>query len=115
MTISLVVEGEDGFLLEGGSSMAKISRDPADIAGQTIGADHAYPDGFVLLLGTMFAPIADRGAPGMGFTHKTGDIVTIGADKLGRLVNRMRPCEDCERWEFGARALMRNLAKRGLI
>ena len=114
-TISLVVEGEDGFRLEGGSSMAKISRDPSDIAGQTIGAAHAYPDGFILLLGTMFAPVADRGAPGMGFTHKSGDIVTIGSEKLGRLVNRMRPCEECERWTFGVAALMRNLAKRGLI
>ena len=114
-TISLVVEGEDGFRLEGGSSMAKISRDPTDIAAQTIGATHAYPDGFVLLLGTMFAPVADRGAPGMGFTHKSGDIVTIGSEKLGRLVNRMRPCEECERWTFGAGALMRNLAQRGLI
>ena len=70
-TISLTVEGEDGFRLEGGSSMAKISRDPSDLVAQTIGASHAYPDGFVLLLGTMFAPVADRGAPGMGFTHKT--------------------------------------------
>jgi fumarylacetoacetate (FAA) hydrolase family protein len=51
----------------------------------------------------------------MGFTHKTGDIVTISTDKLGRLVNRMRPCEECERWTFGVGALMRNLAKRGLI
>jgi fumarylacetoacetate (FAA) hydrolase family protein len=114
-TVSLKVEGEDGFLLEGGSSMAKISRDPADLVAQTIGQNHAYPDGLVLLLGTMFAPVADRGAPGMGFTHRTGDIVTIGAEKLGRLVNRMRPCEDCERWTFGAGALMRNLARRGLI
>ncbi len=114
-TISLVVEGEDNFRLEGGSSMAKISRDPTDIAAQTIGANHAYPDGFVLLLGTMFAPVADRGAPGMGFTHKSGDIVTISTEKLGGLVNRMRPCEECERWTFGAGALMRNLARRGLI
>jgi len=114
-TISLNVEGEDGFKLEGGSSMAKISRDPSDIVKQTIGANHAYPDGFVLLLGTMFAPVADRGEKGMGFTHKPGDIVTIGAEKLGRLVNRMRPCETCERWTFGAAALMRNLSRRGLI
>ena len=56
--------------------MAKISRDPADLVAQTLGANHAYPDGLVLLLGTMFAPVADRGAPGMGFTHKSGDIVT---------------------------------------
>jgi fumarylacetoacetate (FAA) hydrolase family protein len=114
-TISLLVEGEDGFRMEGGSSMAKISRDPTDIAAQTIGISHAYPDGFVLLLGTMFAPVADRGAPGMGFTHKAGDIVTIGTETLGRLVNRMRPCEECERWTFGVGALMRNLAKRDLI
>jgi fumarylacetoacetate (FAA) hydrolase family protein len=114
-TVSLLVEGEDGYKLEGGSSMAKISRDPSDLAAQTIGANHAYPDGFVLLLGTMFAPVADRGAPGMGFTHKSGDIVTIGAEKLGRLVNRMLPCEECERWTFGAGALMRSLARRGLI
>jgi fumarylacetoacetate (FAA) hydrolase family protein len=113
--VSLGVDGEDGFRLEGSSSMAKISRDPADLVAQTLGPNHAYPDGFVLLLGTMFAPVADRGAPEMGFTHKTGDIVTIGAAKLGRLVNRMRPCEECERWTFGTSALMRNLARRGLL
>ncbi len=114
-TISLLVEGEDGFRLEGGSSMVKISRDPSDLVAQTIGASHAYPDGFILLLGTMFAPVADRGAAGMGFTHRSGDIVTISAEKLGRLVNRMRPCDECERWTFGVGALMRNLAGRGLI
>ncbi|MBV9286345.1 MAG: fumarylacetoacetate hydrolase family protein [Hyphomicrobiales bacterium] len=113
--ISLTVVGEDGFLLEGGSSMAEISRDPADIVAQTLGASHAYPDGLVLLLGTMFAPVADRGEQGMGFTHRSGDIVTIGTEQLGRLVNRMRPCEACERWTFGTGALMRNLARRGLI
>ena len=114
-TISLRVKGEDGFLLEGRSSMAEISRDPVDLVDQTLGPSHAYPDGFVLLLGTMFAPVADRGEPGMGFTHKADDIVTIGTEKLGRLVNRMRPCEECERWTFGTGALMRNLARRGLI
>ncbi len=114
-SITLRVEGEDGFLLEGGSSMGKISRDPADLVAQTLGPNHAYPDGLVLLLGTMYAPVADRGAPGMGFTHKSGDIVSIGAAKLGTLVNRMRPCEECERWTFGTSSLMRNLARRGLI
>ena len=114
-TISLTVEGEDGFRLEGLSSMARISRDPSDLAGQTLGPNHAYPDGLVLLCGTMFAPVADRGAPGMGFTHKTGDIVTLATPKLGSLMNRMRPCDECERWTFGAGALMRNLARRGLI
>ena len=113
--VSLRVEGEDGFVLEGQSSMAKISRDPAHLVAQTIGPSHAYPDGFVLLLGTMFAPVADRGEAGMGFTHRSGDVVSIATPKLGRLVNRMRPCEECERWTFGTAALMRNLARRGLL
>ncbi len=115
MAISLVIEGEDGFTLEGGSSMAEISRDPADLARQMIGPNHDYPDGAVLFCGTMFAPIADRGAPGKGFTHKPGDLVTVSADKLGRLVNRMRHAHECPRWTFGAAALMRNLAGRKLI
>jgi fumarylacetoacetate (FAA) hydrolase family protein len=114
-TISLKVEGDDGFLLGSRSSMAEISRDPVDLVAQTIGPSHAYPDGFVLLLGTMFAPVADRAEPGMGFTHRADDIVTIGMEKLGQLVNRMRPCEECERWTFGIGSLMRNLARRGLI
>ena len=109
------VEGEDGFLLEGGSSMARISRDPADLVAQMIGASHRYPDGAALFLGTMFAPVADRDAPGKGFTHKVGDLVTVSADKLGRLTNRMRHCQDCPPWDFGAGQLMRNLARRGLI
>ncbi len=114
-TIALKVEGEDGFFLEGHSSMTEISRDPVELVAQTLGRSHAYPDGLVLLLGTMFAPVADRGESGMGFTHHRGDLVTIEAEKLGRLINRMRPCEECERWTFGAGALMRNLARRGLI
>jgi fumarylacetoacetate (FAA) hydrolase family protein len=109
------VEGPDGFVMEGSSSIAMISRDPADLAGQMVNAHHRYPDGAVLFLGTMFAPVEDRGAPGQGFTHKIGDIVTIAAPKLGRLVNRMRPTDQCEAWSFGAGALMRNLAARGLL
>ena len=112
----LRVEGDDGFRLEGGSSMREISRDPADLVAPDSSAPrHAYPDGAALFLGTMFAPIADRDAPGKGFTHKTGDVVTVGAEKLGRLVNRMRHCQECARWTFGVGALMRNLAQRGLI
>jgi fumarylacetoacetate (FAA) hydrolase family protein len=113
--VSLRVEGVDGFCLEGGSSMTRISRDPADLVGQLIGASHQYPDGAALFLGTMFAPIADRDAPGRGFTHKVGDVVTVGAEKLGRLTNRMRHCQDCPPWDFGVGHLMRNLAQRGLI
>jgi len=114
-TVSLTVEGSDNFRLEGSSSMARIARDPADLAGQLLNAHHAFPDGAVLYLGTMFAPIEDRDAPGKGFTHKSGDIVTISTPKLGRLVNRMRPTNECARWTFGAAALMRNLAKRSVL
>lgn len=113
--VELIVEGEDGFRLDGHSSMREISRDPLDLAAQLLNAHHRFPDGAVLYLGTMFAPIADRGAVGKGFTHHTGDIVTIAAPKLGRLVNRIRPSDQCEPWRFGAGALMRNLAKRGLL
>jgi fumarylacetoacetate (FAA) hydrolase family protein len=114
-TVTLTVEGEDGFRLEGSSSIAKISRDPADLAAQMIGPHHQYPDGAALYLGTMFAPIKDRDTPGGGFTHKYGDVVTIAAPELGALVNRMRRTDECEPWTFGASHLMRSLAKRGLL
>ena len=114
-TVELTVEGADGFRLKGSSSIAKISRDPEDLVEAMMGRVHQYPDGAVLFLGTMFAPTEDRDAPGQGFTHKVGDIVTISAPNLGRLVNRMRHSNDCEPWTFGTGALMRNLAKRGLI
>lgn len=113
--VTLTVEGEDGFKLEGSSSITKISRDPEDLVAQTLGPHHQYPDGFVLFLGTMFAPTQDRDETGMGFTHKKGDIVTIAAPKLGALVNRMKPSSECEPWAFGISALMTNLAKRGLL
>jgi fumarylacetoacetate (FAA) hydrolase family protein len=115
MVVTLVVEGTDDFRLEGSSSMARISRDPADLAAQTVGPHHSYPDGAVLFLGTMFAPVEDRDAPGKGFTHHTGDVVTIATPRLGALVNRMRPTDQCERWSCGARALMASLAARGVL
>lgn len=114
-TVTLRVEGEDGFTLDGSSSLSRISRDPADLVRQMIGAHHQYPDGAVLFLGTMFAPVKDRGAPGGGFTHKIGDIVTIAAPKLGRLVNRMKHSTECEPWTYGASHLMRHLASRGVL
>ena len=114
-TVTLTVAGLDNFRLEGASSMTKIARDITDLAGQMVNAHHRFPDGAVLYCGTMFAPIDDRDAPGKGFTHKTGDIVTIATPKLGKLVNRIRPTDQCAAWDFGAGALMRNLAKRGLL
>ncbi|MFN2307875.1 MAG: fumarylacetoacetate hydrolase family protein [Paracoccaceae bacterium] len=113
--LTLDVTGEDGFVLEGRSSMSKISRDPDDIVAQTIGRHHQYPDGFLLFLGTLFAPVQDRDAPGQGFTHKPGDVVTISEDRLGSLRNTVRLSTTCPEWTFGAGALMRNLAGRGLL
>ncbi len=115
MDVALNVKGADGFVLDGHSSIGKISRDPCDLVAQTIGKDHQYPDGFALFLGTMFAPVKDRDTPGQGFTHKRDDIVTISAPQLGRLVNRMRSSHDCEPWTFGVGALMKNLAQRKLL
>ena len=113
--IELVVVGEDNFRLEGMSSLRLISRDPADIAAQAIGANHQYPDGLVLFLGTMFAPVQDRDALGQGFTHKIGDIVTISAPRLGTLANRIATSDQAPPWRFGVSHLFRNLAKRGLL
>jgi len=115
LDLALTVEGEDGFCLEGRSSLSEISRDPADLVAQTINAHHHYPDGFALFLGTMFAPTEDRDEPGRGFTHKTGDVVRIATPRLGSLVNRVAPTDRAEPWAFGAADLMRNLARRGVL
>ena len=113
--IRLTVEGPEGYRLEGVSAMQKISRDPTELVAATIGKYHQYPDGVVLYLGTMFAPVEDRDVKGQGFTHKVGDIVTIASPKLGRLANVVVRADEAEAWSFGTAALMRNLAKRRLI
>ncbi|CAB3767584.1 fumarylacetoacetate hydrolase family protein [Paraburkholderia solisilvae] len=115
-SLSLRVDGaDDGFELDGVSHMSEISRDPADLVAQTCGKHHQYPDGFMLFLGTMFSPIKDRDAPGGGFTHHLGDVVTISTPTLGALVNTVRLCTEIEPWTFGVRALYRSLAERGLL
>jgi fumarylacetoacetate (FAA) hydrolase family protein len=113
--VSLTVTGDDGFVLEGASSMTEISRDVADLVGQTLNRNHQYPDGVVLFTGTLFAPVADRDQPGGGFTHHPNDLVTISAPQLGSLVNRVTTSDQAPPWTFGLNALMRNLAARGLL
>lgn len=113
--LDLKVTGEDGFVLHGKSSMSQISRDPTDLVKQTVGAHHQYPDGFMLFLGTLFAPTQDRDAKNQGFTHKIGDVVEISSPGLGALVNTVRLSTECPPWTFGISALMGNLAKRGLF
>lgn len=112
--VRLRIDGEDGYALDGVSNMAEISRDPLDLVRQTL-SEHQYPDGFVLFLGTLFAPVQDRDEPGRGFTHKIGDRVAIESARLGRLVNRVTTSRDADPWAFGIGALMANLARRGLL
>ena len=113
--LAMRVIGPEGFVMEGSSSLSMISRDPLDLAGQAIGANHQYPDGFVLFLGTMFAPTQDRHGPGQGFTHSVGDLVAISTPSLGTLVNRVNTSDRIAPWTYGSVALMRDLARRGLL
>ncbi|EJL34495.1 fumarylacetoacetate hydrolase family protein [Novosphingobium sp. AP12] len=112
--VLLRIEGPEGFLLEGESRMSEISRPPLDLLSQAF-SEHQYPDGIVLFLGTLFAPTQDRDAPGRGFTHKVGDVVTISSERLGTLVNPVATSRDSPAWETGISALYRNLAARGLV
>ena len=112
--VSLRIEGPEGYVLEGASSMREISRDPVALVAQTM-SQHQYPDGFVLFTGTMFAPTQDRDDPGRGFTHKVGDTVSIATPRLGYLINRVTTSADAAPWTFGLSTLMRNLAKRSLL
>ncbi|MBF0817079.1 fumarylacetoacetate hydrolase [Microbacterium paludicola] len=114
LEIALRIEGRDGFVLDDGSSMSQMSRRLEELVSHTIGPHHQYPDGFALFTGTLFAPTQDREAPGMGFTHRPGDVVRISTPRLGTLVNTVRASEECPPWEVGIRAFFADLAERGL-
>src|SRR5688572_8960956 len=105
--VRLEISGDEGFKLEGQSSMSQISRDPTELVGQTICKHHAYPDGFALII--------DRGAPGQGFTHRHGDVVRVSTERLGVLENKVTTCDKAPPWSIGIADLMRNLARRGLL
>ena len=113
--LALLVKGEDGFVLEGHSSMSQISRTPESLVAATIGEHHQYPDGLVLYLGTMFAPVKDRDGVGKGFTHKLGDVVSISTSELGTLSNRVNLSTKCPPWTYGASHLLRDLARADLL
>ncbi|MEZ5635877.1 MAG: fumarylacetoacetate hydrolase family protein [Burkholderiaceae bacterium] len=117
--LSMRVTGANGFDMHGASSLAMISRDPLDLVEQAMGdahcRTHQYPDGFMLYLGTMFAPTQDRHGPGQGFTHEIGDEVAVSTPALGTLVNRVNHANRVAPWNYGAAALMRDLARRGLL
>tara|TARA_R110002012_G_scaffold271770_1_gene457039 strand:+ start:483 stop:1613 length:1131 start_codon:yes stop_codon:yes gene_type:complete len=113
--IALTVEGADGFTMTGVSPLAAISRTPEDLVSQLLNDNHQYPDGAVLFLGTMFAPVKDRRGAGLGFTHEIGDRVEISTPRLGRLINWVEHSNRCPQWTFGIAALMKNLAQRALL
>jgi fumarylacetoacetate (FAA) hydrolase family protein len=113
--LDMTVTGLDEFVLHGESTMREISRDPVDLVKATTGRHHQYPDGFMLFLGTLFAPTEDRDVPGEGFTHKLGDVVEIASPKLGCLTNTVQLSTECDEWTFGIRDLMSNLARRNLL
>ena len=112
--VELVIEGADGYRLEGTNRMAEISRDPTELVRQCL-SEHHYPDGFVLFCGTLFAPTQDRDQPGAGFTHKRGDRVTIRSQRIGTLANTVTTSRDAPAWSLGIAGFARNLAERGLI
>ncbi|MBW8734365.1 MAG: fumarylacetoacetate hydrolase family protein [Asticcacaulis sp.] len=112
--LDLKIDGPEGYELVGRSTMSEISRDPLDLISQAM-SEHHYPDGFVLMLGTLFAPTQDRDVPGRGFTHKVGDVVKVSTPKLGCLENRVTTSKDARHWNFGIADLMQNLAERGLL
>ena len=108
--VELEIEGEDNYRLEGKSSMAEISRDPLELVQQALG-EHQYPDGFVLFLGTMFAPIQDRDTPGPGL-HPQGGRCGAGLHAhAGRLENRVTTCKTAPPWDFGIADLMTNFRR----
>ncbi len=113
--VELEVTGPDQFRLRGSSDLSKISRDPTDLVRHAMGSTHQYPDGMVLMTGTLFAPTEARKPGGLGFTHMVGDLVSIRSPKLGTLTNRVNHCDKIPPWTFGVSALMRNLAARGLL
>jgi len=109
--VELSLEGADGYKVTGRNRMAEISRSPEALVAQVCSDNHQYPDGFLLFLGTMFAPTADRDQPGEGFTHKLGDRVEIATPHLGRLVNWVNHTDKIPRWEYGVGEFIRFLRK----
>ncbi len=105
--IELRVEGDDGYVMNGVNLVGRISRPLEELVNATYGEDHQYPDGFVLYTGTLFAPTADRGEPGLGFTHHYGDRVTISSPHLGSLQNTVRRMSELAPWTFGIHEFIR--------
>ena len=112
LEVSLQVNGADGFVMQGVSPMAAISRSPENLVSQLLNPNHQYPDGVLFFLGTMFAPVKDRHGPGQGFTHAIDDRVAISTPAVGTLVNWVARTDACPPWEYGLRDLLSYLLRR---
>lgn len=112
LQVSLRVLGPEGFEMHGISPMQAISRSPQALVQQLINPNHQYPDGALLFLGTMFAPVQDRHGPGQGFTHVVGDRVEIAAPELGTLINWVSTSDACPPWTYGLGDLLEHLMHR---
>lgn len=113
--VELSIEGNDGFVSVGANKMAEISRSPENLVAQVIGENHQYPDGFVLFLGTMFAPSEDRNKEGEGFTHEIGDKVKISSKHLGILINWVNTCDQLPKWNYGISSFIEYCIKRKVL
>ena len=111
-TISLELEGVDGYSFTATGSMTELARHPRQLVDQ-VAEHHQYPDGYVLFLGTPFAPTDDRADAGMGFTHRVGDRVTIRNEHLGALTNWVELTSRTPPWTIGIGWLWDNLSRRG--
>ena len=101
-------------MLDGLNTVGALSRTFERLVEATLGDHHQYPDGCVILTGTLFAPTQDRDVPGDGFTHRHGDVVTIANPRLGRLVSTVGPTEQLTPWTYGVRQLVADLSAAGL-
>jgi len=110
--VSLSIAGCDGFNTSGANRMGEISRHPESLVDHACNRNHQYPDGFMLFLGTMFAPSDDRLGDGRGFTHKPGDRVEISNYHLGKLVNWVDHTNRIPEWTYGLTALIEFLQTR---
>ena len=115
IVVAVEVMGQDGYSMRAESEVGQISREFRDLVSQTAGPHHQYPDGFVLMTGTVFVPVQDREEDGKGFTHKIGDEVLISAPELGVLANTVQYSDRAPPWSFGVLELMRNLSERSLL
>ena len=113
--VELEVTGPDQFRLRGSSDLSKISRDPTDLVAHAMGDTHQYPDGMVLMTGTLFAPTEQRKPDGPASPTWWATWCRSARPSSARSPTSVNHCDKIPPWTFGVSALMRNLAARGLL